>query len=154
MWTDFDRQMMGEALRQAGIALEMGEIPVGAVVAREGKMVAAAHNTRESDNDPSGHAEINVLREAARCISDWRLTGCTLYVTLEPCCMCAGAIVQARVDRVIFGAYDAQAGACGSLYRINEDPAFNHFTRADGGLMAKECAALMNAALKRGEKDG
>lgn len=148
MWTPFDEEMMRLCLEEARAALDEGEIPVGAVVVRNGEVIARARNTRETQKDPSGHAEINALRMAARALNTWRLTGCTIYVTLEPCCMCAGAIVQSRLDRVIFGAYDRQAGGCGSLYRITEDPAFNHFTRADGGLMEKECAALMDLALR------
>lgn len=149
MWTPFDEEMMRLCLQEAHAALDEGEIPVGAVIVRNGQVIARARNTRETQNDPAGHAEINALRMAAKALNTWRLTGCTIYVTLEPCCMCAGAIVQSRLDRVIFGAYDRQAGGCGSLYRITEDPAFNHFTRADGGLMEEECIALMEHALRR-----
>ena len=148
MWTEFDRQMMECALRQAEIALSEGEIPVGAVIVRGGKILAEARNTRESKKDPTGHAEINALRLAAAELNTWRLTGCDIYVTLEPCCMCAAAILQARMRRVVFGAYDRQAGGCGSLYRLTEDPAFNHFVAADGGLMEAECARLIGAALE------
>ena len=114
MFTDTDRAMMALALDEARQALIEGEIPVGAVIARGGAVIARARNTRERTLDPSGHAEMNALRLAARQTGGWRLSGCTLYVTLEPCCMCAGAIGQARLDRVIFGAYDAQAGCCGA----------------------------------------
>jgi len=143
MWTEFDREMMSLALRQAQLALDNGEIPVGAVVVQGNRVIAQSGNTRETQNDPAGHAEINALRMAAQILGTWRLAGCTIYVTLEPCCMCAAAIVQSRLSRVVFGAYDRQAGGCGSLYRITEDPAFNHFTPADGGLMEAECTALM-----------
>ena len=143
MWTEFDREMMSLALQQARMALDKGEIPVGAVVVHNNQVIAQAGNTREMQNDPAGHAEINALRMAAQSLGTWRLAGCTIYVTLEPCCMCAAAIVQSRLSRVVFGAYDHQAGGCGSLYRITEDPAFNHFTPADGGLMEAECKALM-----------
>ena len=149
MWTSLDEEMMRLALEEARKALGEGEIPVGAVVVKDGVVLARARNTRETLSDPAGHAEINALRAAARKLGTWRLSGCTIYVTLEPCCMCAGAIVQSRLDRVVFGAYDRQAGGCGSLYRITEDPAFNHFTPADGGLMEQECSALMNEALRR-----
>jgi len=149
MFTEFDRAMMRLAMNEAERAREAGEIPVGAVIARNGALLCAARNTRETANDPAGHAEMNALREAARLTGSWRLGGCTLYVTLEPCCMCAGAIVQARLDRVVFGAYDEQAGCCGSLYRITEDPAFNGFVPAEGGLMAEECAALLKSGLSR-----
>jgi len=147
MWTEFDRAMMREALREAQAALETGEVPVGAVIAREGKIIAAAHNLREALHDPTAHAEILAIRAAAERMGGWRLSGCTLYVTLEPCPMCAGAIVQSRVDRLIYGAKDAQAGCAGSVYRITEDPAFNHFCKSDGGLMAEECEAVLRAFL-------
>ena len=150
MWTKFDEEMMTLALSEARIALSEGEIPVGAVVVQGERILARARNTRETQLDPAGHAEINALRMAAKALGTWRLTGCTLYVTLEPCCMCAGAIVQSRLERVVFGAYDRQAGGCGSLYRITEDPAFNHFTPADGGLMEEACKALMDEALAAG----
>lgn len=143
MWTEFDREMMNLALQQARLALSEGEIPVGAVVVQDNRVIAQAGNTRETQIDPAGHAEINALRMAAQSLGTWRLSGCTMYVTLEPCCMCAAAIVQSRLSRVVFGAYDQQAGGCGSLYRITEDPAFNHFTPVDGGLMDEECKALM-----------
>lgn len=143
MWTEFDREIMSLALQQARMALDKGEIPVGAVVVHNNQVIAQAGNTRETQCDPAGHAEINALRMAAQSLGTWRLAGCTIYVTLEPCCMCAAAIVQSRLSRVVFGAYDRQAGGCGSLYRITEDPAFNHFTPADGGLMEAECNSLM-----------
>lgn len=147
MWTESDREMMTLALLEARIALSEGEIPVGAVIVKNGQVIARARNTRETQNDPTGHAEINALRMAAKAIGTWRLSGCTIYVTLEPCCMCASAIMQARLARVVFGAYDQQAGGCGSLYRLTEDPAFNHYVPADGGLMEAECKDLMNEAL-------
>ena len=149
VFSEFDKRMMRLALEQAALARSAGDVPVGAVIARGEEIVCAAHNTREADNDPSGHAEINALREAARVLGAWRLTGCTLYVTLEPCCMCAGAITQARLDRLVFGAYDEQAGCCGSLYRVTEDPAFNHFVIAEGGLMANECARMLLSGIAR-----
>lgn len=149
MWTVFDEQMMRRALSLARIALSEGEIPVGAVVVKDGEIIGEGRNTRETQLDPAGHAEINALRAAARHLRSWRLSDCTIYVTLEPCCMCAAAIVQSRIARVVFGAYDRQAGGCGSLYRLTEDPAFNHFAPADGGLMAEEAQALMNDALRK-----
>ena len=149
VFSEFDKRMMRLALEQAALARSAGDMPVGAVIARGEEIVCAAHNTREADNDPTGHAEINALREAARVLGAWRLTGCTLYVTLEPCCMCAGAITQARLDRLVFGAYDEQAGCCGSLYRVTEDPAFNHFVIAEGGLMAYECARMLLSGIAR-----
>ena len=106
MWTELDKEMMIRALTEAQIALTEGEIPVCAVIVKNSEVIACARNTRETQNDPAGHAEINALRAAAKQLGTWRLTGCTIYVTLEPCCMCASAIMQARMERVIFGAYD------------------------------------------------
>ena len=149
MFSDFDRAMMRLALDEAEAARAAGEIPVGAVVTRGNEVVFAARNTREADRDPAGHAEINALRGAAKALNAWRLTGCALYVTLEPCCMCAGAIMQARIERVVFGAYDEQAGCCGSLYRVTEDPAFPHFCPADGGVLAGDCQELLEDFFRR-----
>ena len=137
-----DERMMRLALEAAGQAAQRGEVPVGAVVARDDEVLAVCGNTREQNFDPAGHAEINALREAARKTGDWRLTGCTLYVTLEPCPMCAGALSQARISRVVFGAYDEAGGCCGSVYRIPEDPAFTWYTPCEGGCLRAECEAL------------
>ncbi len=139
-----DEALMKIALEEARRALAEGELPVGAVVARNGEIVATGRNRRESAADPTAHAEIEAIRAAARALGGWRLTGCTLYVTLEPCAMCAGAIVAARLERVVFGAADPAAGCCGSVYRITEDPAFTHFARADGGVLAESCQALLS----------
>ena len=148
MFDETDRAMMRLALEEARKALAEGEIPVGAVVAKDGLLLSAAHNTRERDADPAGHAEINALRAAAGVLGAWRLEGCALYVTLEPCAMCAGAIAQSRLSRVVYGAYDRRAGCCGSVYRITEDPALGYYVPADGGLMAEECEALLKGAMK------
>ena len=137
--------MMALALEQARLALAAGEIPVGAVIARGDAVIAAAHNRRELDRDPTAHAEVVAIRQAARALGGRRLTGCTLYVTLEPCPMCAGAIVMAGLDRVVYGASDPQQGCTGSVYRITEDPAFSHFCPADGGVLAEECRALLES---------
>ena len=117
MFDQTDRAMMELALRQARLALEEGEIPVGAVIARGDTVIAEARNTRERAGDPTGHAEVNAIRLAAQKLGGWRLNGCTLYVTLEPCAMCAGAIVMSRLSRVVYGARDPAAGCCGSVYR-------------------------------------
>lgn len=146
MFTRFDEEMMRAALSEAAAALQAGEIAVGCVIARGGEIIARAHNDRGSD--PTGHAEILAIRQAARAIGDWRLADCTLYVTLEPCPMCAGAIVMARVGRLVFGAHDPQYGCAGSVYRIPEDPAFPHFCRSDGGLLHEECAALLRKSFE------
>ena len=136
---------MQEALVQARIAGALGEVPVGAVVAQGAHILGRGHNLRESRGDPTAHAEVLAIREAAANMGNWRLSGCTLYVTLEPCPMCAGAIVLARLDAVWYGAADPRAGCCGSVYRITEDPAFAHEVPAHGGLLAGECTALLDA---------
>lgn len=136
---------MREALAEARLALAAGEVPVGAVVARGGQILGRGHNLREAEQDPTAHAEVLAIRQAAQTLGAWRLTGCTLYVTLEPCPMCAGAITMARLDAVWYGAWDARAGCCGSLYRLTEDPAFLYPVPAYGGLLAWQCAALLQA---------
>ena len=138
-----DKKFMTEALAEARLALEAGEMPVGCVVVRDGEIIGRGRNNREKSNDPTGHAEIVALRAAARSAGRWRLDGCELFVTLEPCPMCAGAIVQARVARLCYGAADERYGCAGSVYRIPEDPAFNHFCRSDGGVMAQACSELL-----------
>jgi tRNA(adenine34) deaminase len=132
------------ALREAERALEHGDVPIGAVVVRGGEVVAAAHNEREVRQDPSAHAEIIALREAARAAGTWRVLDAVLYVTLEPCAMCAGAIVLARVPRVVYGASDPKAGACGSVIDILGEPRLNHRPEVAGGLLAEECSALLS----------
>ena len=136
-----DRAAMLAAIEEAEQALNEGEMPVGCVIVKDGEIIARGHNLREQTGDPTAHAEIAAIREAARRMRDWRLEGCTLYVTLEPCPMCAGAISQARVSRLVYGAADARYGCAGSVYRIPEDPAFTHFCRSEGGLLATECEA-------------
>ena len=138
-----DAKWMRAALDEARRALDEGELPVGCVIVRGDRIIAAAHNLRERSGDPTDHAEIIAIRRAARELGDWRLTNCTLYVTLEPCPMCAGAISQARVERLVYGAADSRYGCAGSVYRIPEDPAFNHFCKSDGDVLAEECAALL-----------
>ncbi|MCR4430458.1 MAG: tRNA adenosine(34) deaminase TadA [Tepidanaerobacteraceae bacterium] len=140
---------MREALKEARKALELKEVPVGAVIAAEGGIVAAAHNLREALQDATAHAEILAIRMACEVLGSWRLTGCTLYVTLEPCPMCAGAIVLSRLDRVVFGASDPKAGACGSLVNIPEDERFNHRPKMSAGVLAEECAGLLKDFFKQ-----
>ena len=135
---------MRAALEEAEIARQQGEVPVGAVVVCGGKVIAQAHNERESACDPTAHAEILALRRAARALGRWRLTDCTLVVTLEPCPMCAGAAAMARVGEVIYGAADPQAGCAGSVYALTEDPAFGGGTLASGGLLGEECTAMLD----------
>ena len=140
-----DVDFMRTALAEAQLAAEAGELPVGCVIARDGRIIAAAHNQCEALNDATAHAEMIAIREASRALNGWRLHGCTLYVTLEPCPMCAGAIMQARLDRLVYGAPNPAQGCAGSLYRIPEDPAFPHFCKSDGGVLAPECQALLDA---------
>jgi tRNA(adenine34) deaminase len=142
-----DADFMCEAIREAERALSEGETPVGCVIVKDGEIVARAHNEREKTHDPTAHAELLAIRRAAR--EDWRLAGATMYVTLEPCPMCAGAVSLSRIGRLVFGAPDPKAGCAGSVYRIPEDPAFSHFCRCEGGLLADECAALIGSFFKR-----
>jgi tRNA(adenine34) deaminase len=138
-----DAAMMRRALEQAERCLEHGDVPIGAVVSRDGEVVAAAGNERELAADPTAHAEILALRAAAAAIGSWRLDGCTLTVTLEPCAMCAGAAVLARIDRVVFGAADPKAGFVGSLGDLVRDERLNHRAEVTGGVLAEECGALL-----------
>jgi tRNA(adenine34) deaminase len=150
-----DEQFMGEALYQARLSLDAGEVPVGAVlVIEDGKMVAHAHNFPISLQDPTAHAEILALRQAAEILGNYRLPGTTLYVTIEPCLMCTGALIYARIKRLVFGAADPKAGACVSLYRIPEDPRLNHRLEVTGGVREAECRALMQKFFqgRRGKK--
>lgn len=142
MKTD-DARFMAEAISIARASAARGDVPVGAVVVRDGAIIGRGGNTRERDADPTGHAEIVALREACAASRRWRVDGATLYVTLEPCPMCAGAIVNARVARVVFGASDPKAGAVRSLYQICDDPRLNHRAEVEGGLEAETCASLL-----------
>lgn len=142
-WSEQDIAGMREALEQATLASSAQEVPVGAVVVVNGEVVGAGHNRSIADADPSGHAEIVALREACRSVSNHRLSGATLYVTLEPCVMCVGALVQARVGRVVFGAYDDKAGALGTATDLSDSKALNHRFEINGGLLAEECAAML-----------
>ena len=134
---------MRVALEEAAAASAHGDVPVGAVVLHEGAIIAQRHNERERSDDPTAHAEILALRDAARAIGSWRLEGMTVVVTLEPCPMCAGALIAARVKRVAFGAADPKAGACGSLYNLCADPRLNHEVEVTDGVLADESAALL-----------
>lgn len=140
------RVMMARALTLAAEAAAVGEVPVGAVlVDGTGRIVGEGRNTREGDKDPLGHAEILAIAAASRALGRWRLSGCTLYVTLEPCFMCAGALVNARVDRLVFGATDPKAGAVGSLADVCRDPRLNHRLVVVNGVLADECGAVLKA---------
>lgn len=145
-----DSKYMQLALAEARKAAELGEIPIGAVlVDAAGEVIAAAHNMRETWNDATAHAEIIVIREACARLKRWRLSGCTLYVTVEPCPMCSGAIVNSRVDRVVYGCPDSKAGGAESIFNIITNPNLNHCAEVVSGVCEEECAAVMKAFFKR-----
>ncbi len=143
-----DMSYMQKALELAEQGARLGEVPVGALVVKDGQVIASAHNEREILPDATAHAEVLAIRRACAALGTNRLSGCTLYVTLEPCPMCAGALVNARVDRVVFGAYDARGGACGSLFRIQKYPLY-HMPAFEGGVMERECSEILTAFFKQ-----
>jgi len=134
---------MRAALAEAADAAILGDVPIGAVIARDGRIIARGQNRREADRDPTAHAELLALRQAARHLGGWRLTGCSVYVTLEPCPMCAGALLQARVDRLVYGAADPKAGAAGSVIDLFHGVRFNHTVRVTAGVCETECRELL-----------
>jgi tRNA(adenine34) deaminase len=138
-----DVDMMGAALAEALTARELGEVPVGAVVVRRGTVLASAHNRRELDSDPTAHAELLAIRSAAHKLGTWRLDGCDLYVTLEPCPMCAGATILSRIRRLVYGAPDPKGGACGSLMDILAESRWNHRVEIVAGVLENECAEVL-----------
>jgi tRNA(adenine34) deaminase len=138
-----DSYYMELALQQAALAPQAGEVPIGAVLVHQNEVIAAAHNYRELSQDPTAHAEMIVIRKAAEQLKTWRLTDTTLYVTLEPCPMCAGAIVQSRIARLVFGAWDPKAGACGSIFDIPAERRLNHRVQVMGGLLERESRELL-----------
>lgn len=142
MTTDFDLEMMSLAINEAKKAERLGEVPIGAVISQNGQVIATGHNLRETGRHALAHAEIIALHAACKTLGGWRLPNCTLYVTLEPCPMCAGAIINARIARVVFGAYDSKAGSFGSLVDLSK-VAYNHAPQLCGGVMETECAALL-----------
>src|SRR6266540_2679156 len=139
-----DSYWMGIALREAKKAGDRGEIPIGAVVVRAGTIIGRGYNLRESRQDPVAHAELIAIRQAARKERNWRLTGTTLYVTLEPCPMCMGAILLARIDKVVFGCYDPKGGAAGSLYDLSDDPRLNHRVELTAGVREEQCSGILS----------
>ncbi len=148
-----DAAWMGEALKEARKAAAAGEVPVGAVVVRSGRIIGRAHNRRELDGDPLGHAELLAIRQAATTVDGWRLTECTLYVTLEPCAMCTGALVNSRVERLVYGARDPKAGFCGSLGDLAQDDRLNHRLEVTTGVEERDCSRLLReffSALRTG----
>ncbi len=151
--TDRDHDaLMLEALGLAQQAAALGEVPVGALVVQGGNVIGRGFNRREIDKDPMGHAEVHAIAEACRAIGAWRLSGCDLYVTLEPCVMCTGAIHQARIRHVYFGAFDPKAGACGSLYHIHEDQRLNHRFGVTGEILADESRKLLQSFFRAKRK--
>lgn len=146
-----DMQYMMKALQEARLAEKEGNVPIGAVVVKDGEVIGEGHNVKT--DDPTEHAEIQAIRSACLKLGHWNLKGCSLYVTLEPCPMCAGAIVQARIDEVIFGASDPKAGACGTLYNIVADPRLNHRSKIRSGVMAEECLSLLQDHFIRRRKE-
>ena len=141
--TPADLEYMRLAVELGAEAGRRGDVPIGAVVVRDGRILGTGFNTRERDHDPTGHAEVVAMREACQQAQRWRLDGASLYVTLEPCPMCAGALVNTRIAKLIYGAHDPKAGAVRSLYQLCEDPRLNHRLEVSGGVMAQECAALL-----------
>jgi tRNA(adenine34) deaminase len=147
-----DERWMKLALEQARKAEELGEVPVGAVVERAGELIAAGHNLTHTLNDPSAHAEMVAIRRAAQATGHWRLLDCTLYVTLEPCAMCAGGIVLSRIPRLVYGAADPKAGMCGSLANLVVDPRLNHRVELHAGILAEESAQLLRGFFRARRK--
>ncbi len=144
-----DRKFMKAAVKQAEKAELIGEVPIGCVIVREGKIIARGYNRRMTDKSTLAHAEITAIRKACRKAGDWRLEDCTLYVTLEPCPMCAGAIVQARIPRVVFAARNPKAGCAGSVLDLLHVDGFNHQVECTGGVLGEECAAMMSSFFRR-----
>jgi tRNA(adenine34) deaminase len=140
-----DDELMALALEEARAATAHGDVPVGAVVVRDGDVIARRHNERELTGDPTAHAEVLALRDAAAVTGSWRLDGCTLVVTLEPCVMCGGALVNSRIDRVVYGAADLKAGACYSLYNVCDDPRLNHRVEVTAGIRAEAAGDLLSS---------
>ncbi len=145
---------MRRALREAELALAEDEVPVGAVIVRDGEVIASARNEREQLRDPTAHAEMVAISQAAAALGSWRLDGCSLYVTLEPCPMCAGAILQARIPTVIFGAFDPKAGAVQSLYKLLSDARFNHRCEIVQGVMSAECGEILTRFFAEKRRQG
>jgi tRNA(adenine34) deaminase len=150
-----DDKWMREALRMAETALEHDEVPVGCLIVHDGRIVGRAHNQREMLQDPTAHAEMIAITQAAEALGSWRLTGCTLYVTLEPCAMCAGGMILARLDRLVYGASDPKAGAVDSVFRLLEEPRLNHRIPVAAGVLREECGAILTQFFrkKRGQPD-
>ena len=146
---DKNKAFMAEALKEAALAAEMGEVPIGAVIVRGDEIIAAAHNLVETSKDPTAHAEMLAIRQSAARLGGWRLTGCHMYVTVEPCSMCAGAIVWARIEKLFIGTDDPKGGACGSIFNIPQEKKLNHYTEIETGLLREECSEIMKTFFKK-----
>ena len=144
-----DEYFMAIAMEEARKAYELGEIPIGAILVKDNTIVSRHHNRRELDHDATAHAEVLVIREACDVLKRWRLTGCTLYVTIEPCPMCAGAVINSRIDRVVYGASDYKGGAVESLFNVLSHPGLNHEPQLQAGILADECSQLMKDFFKK-----
>ena len=142
-------EFMKEALKEAEIALSAGEVPVGAVIVKDGAVIGRGHNLTESSKDPTAHAEIIAIRDAAKTLGGWRLLNCEMYVTAEPCSMCAGAMVLARLQKVYIGTPDSKTGACGSLLNIIQDERLNHFIQIETGIMQQQCEIIMKSFFQK-----
>ncbi|WP_447983369.1 tRNA adenosine(34) deaminase TadA [Nitrospira sp. Nam74] len=151
--TDRDLEFMQMALDQARLAPALGEVPIAAVIVMDGQLLSQVHNFREVWQDPTAHAEVVAIREAATRLKTWRLTGTTMYVTIEPCSMCAGAIIQARISRLVFGARDPKAGACGSVFNLPSERRLNHRVEVCGGVLELESQELMQTFFRRLRQD-
>lgn len=145
---DENIKFMKEALKEAKKSYQKDEIPVGAVIVKEGKIIARGHNIKETKTDPTKHAEIIAIQKASKKLQTWRLSGCTMYVTLEPCSMCAGSLIQARIDKVVIGTMDEKTGACGSVLNLLSDYKFNHTVQIETGIMQEECKTILQQFFK------
>ena len=143
-----DEKFMKMAIKEAYKGWEIDEVPVGAVIVKDGKVIAKAHNLKEKKNCANYHAEMVAIEKACKKVGDWRLIGCDIYVTLEPCAMCTGALINARIDSVYFGAYDEKAGCCGTLYSLMQDGKFNHKAQVQGGILKEECGKILSDYFK------
>lgn len=143
-----DEKYMALALKEAKKALLLDEVPVGCVIVKDNNVIARAYNKRETSNDPTSHAEINAIRKASKKMKSWRLVGATIYVTLEPCSMCAGAILWSRIDRVVYGANDFKGGALGSTYNMYEIKNLNHYPKITSGVLSNECSEIISSYFK------
>ncbi|XEC94939.1 tRNA adenosine(34) deaminase TadA [Paenibacillus tarimensis] len=148
-WNDEETKWMAEAIKEAKKAEAILEVPIGAVIVKDGEVVGRGYNLRETRHDPTAHAEMVAIKEASERLGAWRLLGCTLYVTLEPCPMCAGAILQSRIDKVVYGTTDPKAGCAGTLMNLLQDPRFNHETEIISGVLQDECASMLTQFFRK-----